>query len=79
MWRWEIVECKLSWAEGELLANSLRAGSDLKERYKVNYKCWLSSRNFFQGGEGKFTVMQTSFVIQIFLLFSDQILGGKCL
>ena len=34
---------------------------------------WLSSRNFFQGGT---IVMQISFVMLIFLLFSDQILRG---
>ena len=33
---------------------------------------WLSSRNFFQGGT-KSIVMQISFVMLIFLLFSDQI------
>ena len=36
---------------------------------------WLSSRNFFQGA--KSIVMQISFVMQFFLLFSDQISGGQ--
>ena len=38
---------------------------------------WLPSRNFFRGG--KSIIMQISFVMLIFLLFSDQIffLGGK--
>ena len=40
---------------------------------RVGY--WLSSRNFFHGG-AKSIVMQISFVMLIFLLFSDQISGG---
>ena len=36
---------------------------------------WLSSRNFFMGA--KSIVMQISFVLLIFLLFSDQISGGQ--
>ena len=36
---------------------------------------WLSSRNFFRGA--KSIVMQISFVMQIFLLFSDKISGGQ--
>ena len=39
---------------------------------------WLSSRNFYQG-EAKPIVMQISFIMLMFLLFSDQISGGKSL
>ena len=41
-----------------------------------DFEYMLSSRNFFQGG-GTSTVMQISFVMLIFLLFTDQILGGR--
>ena len=44
-------------------------------RYVEQFSNWLSSRNFFQG-KAKSTVMQISFVMLIFLLFSDQISGG---
>ena len=38
---------------------------------------WLSSRNFFRGAKSiVMPIMQISFVMLIFLLFSDQILGG---
>ena len=40
---------------------------------EANLSFWLSSRNFFRG---KSVVMQISFVIIIFVLFSDQISAG---
>ena len=42
--------------------------------FRVYQQFWLSSRNLFRGA--KSIVMQISFVMLIFLLFSDQISGG---
>ena len=44
----------------------------------LEHFAWLSPRNFFGGGT-KSIVRQISFVMLIFLLFSDQISGGRSL
>ena len=51
--------------------------STFEKRYFVfDQNFWLSSMNVFQGGGAKSIVMQISFVMLIFPLFSDQISGG---
>ena len=53
----------------------VRLSSDREQIRAEMTFVWLSSRNFFWGA--KSIVMQISFVMLIFLLFSDQISGGK--
>ena len=52
-----------------------------REKLQTTLHNWLSSRNFFRGGGGggrtKSITMQISFVMLIFLLFSNKISGGE--